>query len=265
MKTSKTILIAIGSFGCGFLLCWSFNPSSQQPSSEKTSLSPTSKPHATNIPRQKKFADHASNIASLETEPNKLERETVKIVRIPLSLTNSVLPLHLDNSESELSELALIPYGLTQLQNKKLVNFLNDKAKQIAQIEADCSEILANSEGQFIKIKSFAEQGESLKKEIEAEIQLYFKDAGDDRGEIFKKQLFRTLLYDDFGATEREISIDDSVGPGGDPNKPGKVFTIARYQKGKLVSIRSDPLSLSLMQGRFGSILEKHKSQLIPQ
>lgn len=161
--------------------------------------------------------------------------------------------------------MALIPYGLSQENAKKLRLYLNEQAKKVAKIEAENSEIIPTSDGgEFIRIKAFPDAGGVLRKEVESEIDSYFSGFNDDRAQIFKKQLFRTILYDDFGSTSKEISIDTAIAPGGDPNTPGYVLTIKRYKDGVLVSGRSDPFSVSLMKGRYGSILEKHKSKLTP-
>jgi hypothetical protein len=186
----------------------------------------------------------------------------LQIFRVPSNITNTVIPSLLARNDTEISSISILPYGLPREEVPKLANFLNSKASQIAELEAENSQLVTDSSGnQFIKITPFPEAGTKIKAEIEAEISKYFKNFDDDRASIFKQQLFKSILYDDFGENLREISIDDSVAPNGEA---GHVFSISRYNNGRLVSRRSDPLSLPLMEGRFGNILRKHQDQIAP-
>lgn len=183
-------------------------------------------------------------------------------LRVPAILTDVILPAILSGGDSELSTLSLMPYGLPSEDAADLRDYLNQKAQEIANLESNNSELLTTKSGdQYIRIKAFTEQGLAVKKEIEDKIDGYFANYEDDRGDVLKQQLFRTILYQDFGITDKEISIDNNFAPDG---SPGHVFTISRYNGTEHVGTYSNAMLLPLMEGRFGRILEKHRSKISP-
>jgi|GEM_PF-3163831 hypothetical protein len=257
---------AVAGFAFGFLVCYMALVSD--------GLEITGKNQTTLRTGPSSFHQNNGKVI-LTSEPQKAAPKTItvgqlsskaddeRIFRVPSTIAKIIIPSLLQNNDSEISDLSILPYGLPLKEVSKLSAFLNLKAKEISKLEAENSELIETENGdQFIKIKPFSEEGKKLKSEIESEIDKSFAGFDDDRSSLFKQQLFKTILYDDFGVTQREISIDDATGPTGNL---GHVFTISRYNEGgQLVSKRSDQWSLSLMNGRFASILEKHKTKIAP-
>ena len=248
MKLYKISIYHLGTLGSGFILgflaCGIFSPV-QQPL----------------IPASLKVnggGDQGRNVSTLpKTDLGKqVQPEQKQTLVLPKGFINCVLPLLLNSTENGLDPLSITPYELSDSEKSKLLGFIDQKMQEVANLEAKNSELVTSSNGdQFYRIKEFKKEGENIKSDLTHFIDATFSNYSDDRGKVFAEQLFKSGLYNDFGKTAKELSIDESRAPDG---TIGNVFSMKKLDNGIVVDEFTNPFGLNLMKNRYSKIVQKH-------
>jgi len=186
------------------------------------------------------------------------------VIVIPKTLSNSAMPLLLTGGSCEILSDGLYDYGLSPEESAELVKNLNLKAAEFRKMEAENSELITAPNGdQYFRIAAFSEAGKKIRQSVEKEISTAFANFRDDRAEVFKHQLFRSRLFDDYGETVREISIDAKQTSDG---QLGYVFSLRRYHRqGGEIGGYSSPSRLPEMAIRYGALLERHHDKIVTE
>lgn len=198
----------------------------------------------------------------VSTESKAPLRDVENIVTLPLSIISSATPPLLEN-ETKLPPWVLSIYGLNSKESTDFCEKINKLAEETRDLEAKQSSLITDENGnQYFKIAPFPEEGGKLRALVEEEAEKTFARFADDRCEVFLKLLFKTRLFDDFGDSSKEISLNDVTSPTGEHLT---VFSVVKFEDGAQVSRVDDPALTSLMAARYAEIIKKHEQAISPQ
>jgi hypothetical protein len=210
----QVVLLAV--LAAGVFAGWQLKPAPELNSGQRAGIIASSKldaiPHSTAIiggSRKITPVGKVESTASRQSLVNAVKVRSTDIIAIPLGLIDVGMPPLLSSGDLEGLGSVLISYRLPPERIKLLNEGIRGIFKKLQDIEAASSRLVTSPNGdQFVHVDAFQEEGEQLRGKLKDLLDAGFEGIEDDRRLVFDRQIASSKLFSDFGATPKEISID---------------------------------------------------------
>jgi len=197
--------------------------------------------------------------SALPASGNNATPKSTDIVRIPLSLIDSAMPVFLSSGDMKNLGLMLMTYNLPSDRYKTLLTGVRDVFTEMQAAEAAHSRLVTTPGGdQYFVVEPFAAEGAELQKRLQSLIEESFEGIEDDRRAVFQRQLNSSGLFYDFGKTPKEISIDETAGDDGLPRYSLTIRPPPNSKVSEIFGTSSVPLDQVYLRNRYGNLIDKN-------